>query len=95
MTLQRRTPLRRQSRKAVARARIYRRRRDVFLDANPSCARCGRRATEVHHKRGRGKYLLDEETWLALCHGCHMHVTTRPAEALADGWSLPRIGGGS
>jgi hypothetical protein len=28
----------------------------------------------IHHKRGRGKYLLDVKTWLPCCLACHEFI---------------------
>lgn len=67
--------------------------RRQFLEANPSCWRCGEGPTELHHAAGRlGDALTDESRFIALCRDCHRHVTERPAEAFAEGWSQRRIG---
>jgi ribosomal protein S27AE len=73
--------------------RIYAAKRLRFLEANPTCARCGQWAFQIHHKAGRiGALLLDESKWLAVCGFCHDEITRNPAQAIADGWSLPRVG---
>lgn len=82
--------------KRARQERVYLARRRVFLAANPRCARCGARATEVHHRAGRdGFRLLHEPWWLPVCARCHKDITEHPADALANGWSLPRIGAAS
>lgn len=42
---------------------------------------CDGRATDIHHKKGRGKYLLDTSTWLSVCRSCHMIIEANPAFA--------------
>ena len=88
-----RTPLRSRSAKLARLQRVYTKLRREFLTDNPWCLRCGRTATEVHHKAGRGALLLAVETWAAMCHECHRYATEHPREAIERGWSLPRIGG--
>jgi hypothetical protein len=31
-------------------------------------------ALDIHHKKGRGKYLLDTSTWVQLCRNCHQYL---------------------
>lgn len=88
-----RTRIRPVSRKRAAQDRLYSKLRKVFLDRHPICQVCSSaRATEVHHKAGRGALYLDIELWLAACHDCHQRITEHPAWAIEQGWSLPRIG---
>ena len=48
------------------------------------------RSKDVHHAKGRGKYLLDTTTWLATCRDCHNWVHDNPAEAMERGFMLRR-----
>lgn len=55
--------------------------RREFLLAHPRCevlqphgGICGAPATECHHRRGRGRFLLDEATFLACCRECHSRI---------------------
>lgn len=85
--------MRRVSKKRAVAVRLYAKKHNAFLEANPICHRCHSRATEVHHMQGRvGALLLDESKWLPLCHDCHREVTERPLWAIQQGYSLPRIG---
>jgi hypothetical protein len=75
----------------------YTAKRIVFLAENPYCGigvdGCEKRASEVHHLRGRvGADLLDESMWKGACRPCHQYVTEHPKEAIERGWALPRIG---
>jgi|tagenome__1003787_1003787.scaffolds.fasta_scaffold12968679_1 ribosome-interacting GTPase 1 len=80
------------SRKKAAVIRVYIKRRAEFLEHNPWCLRCGKTATEVHHKAGRiAGALLDDTRWAAVCADCHRYITEHPAEAIECGWSLPRV----
>lgn len=55
-----------------------------FLDGQQTLAQCRSKATDVHHKRGRGKYYLDDTTWMAICRQHHkwIHDNMKEAEAL-------------
>ena len=61
----------------------YLKRRKVYLDAHPLCEAFWLiwpnepkrpAATEIHHKLGRGKYLLDESTWCAISRQAHWFI---------------------
>lgn len=84
--------MRKQSVKLARLKRLYAKMRVDFLTENPWCIRCGGNASEVHHKAGRGAFLLSVETWASACHDCHVYITEHPAEAYERGWSLRRIG---
>lgn len=43
-------------------------------------------ATEIHHIQGRGENYLNEGTWLAVCHECHMYIHANPAWAYEQGY---------
>ena len=45
----------------------------------------------IHHKKGRGKYYLDNTTWVTLCMNCHMYVETHPQEAVELGFTETRL----
>lgn len=71
--------------------RMYRERRKIVaaMLEDSSCARCdSQRATEIHElkSRARGGSILDRDNLVALCHDCHMWVTTHPIDALGTGW---------
>lgn len=90
--LKRKTPLKRRYRlarvsvKRRAEEILYHAMRAAFLHARPYCQflRCFRKSRDVHHKRGRGKYYLDERTWMAICRWHHdwIHDNMRAAESL-------------
>lgn len=51
-----------------------------FLKNFPTCAVCGGKATEVHHKiahRGNVDLFYNEDNLVSLCHDCHSKETIR------------------
>lgn len=96
--LQRRTPLRRVSKKRAAQNRTYTKKRKAFLIRFPVCQICASlvgedgpayRSEEVHHRNGRiGVALLDEEKWLAVCRDHHRKIHAEPKWARSRGWLL-------
>lgn len=88
-------PIRQVSKKQAILNQDYSKLRVVFLKENPLCKAklmgCTGVATDVHHKRGRGVYLLRTDTWVALCRTCHQRVETHPDEAKALGLSESRL----
>jgi hypothetical protein len=72
----------------------YLKARKAFLLTHPTCqfGTCQKKATEVHHKRGRGKkYLCDPKTFLAVCGGHHKFIETHPHFAREKGYTLSRL----
>lgn len=67
----------------------------IYLKNNTLCKAnrpgCTIKAKEVHHKRGRGQYLLDETTWLPVCKHCHRWIEDHPKAAKALGLSENRL----
>jgi hypothetical protein len=69
--------------------------RKTYLDAHGMCEAhldgCGTYATEIHHKSGRGEYMLDQSTYMAVCRNCHNWIENNPAEAKRLGFSNNRL----
>ena len=90
-----RKSIRRTSKKRREESEVYSGLRTTFLNSHSRCEanlhNCTISATEVHHKRGRGKYYLDVSTWIALCHNCHRWVTDNSKEAIRLGLSTSRL----
>ena len=58
-----------------------------FLAANPFCAVFpSEMATQVHHRKGRGKFYLDVSTWLATSANGHQFIHDNPAIAREKRW---------
>lgn len=66
-----------------------------FKKDNPYCQvkqQCqGAPISDVHHKKGRGKHLLDSSTWLATCRKCHTWLHDNDAEAREKGFIQSRL----
>lgn len=88
----RKRPIRRMSASRIVRHAQYHIQAVEYLRVNKCCQGCmDHRATEVHHTAGRvGDRLLDESTWMALCHPCHLLVHREPAWALERGYLVRR-----
>lgn len=80
-------PLRRRSNKQSARMRNLKKDYETTFRAEPTCWKCGGKATEPHHPRGRkGSNLF---FWIPLCHSCHTWVHRNPRLATEAGLLLP------
>jgi hypothetical protein len=79
------------SKKMGKTTRSYSKQRIEFLLNNPMCHakifNCTLGSTEIHHKKGRDKYHLDIDTWLAVCRNCHNWIEHNPEEAIELGYS--------
>ena len=60
----------------------------------PDGRKCHRPATQVHHRKGRGKYYLALATWMAVCEECHELIESERAWAYEHGYLLRRCIGG-
>jgi hypothetical protein len=87
-------PIKARSSKRASEETKYRKRVKEWLQLpeNETCKVCGsEQSTECHHKKGReGNRLLDERYWLPVCRSCHSFITEDSAEAIRQGYSLPR-----
>ena len=65
-----------------------------FLESNPMCQAalhcCTISSTDIHHRKGRGKYHLIINTWLSVCRSCHIYIEQNPEEAIQLGFSDKR-----
>ena len=66
-----------------------------FLTKYPFCKAhlvgCTGTSTDVHHKAGRGKKYLQQDTWLAVCRTCHDWIEKHPVKAKELGFSESRL----
>lgn len=90
-----RKPIRKVSKKREDQNAEYFRLREKFLKEHPKCEcgrdGCRRKATEVHHTRGRGRYFLVVSTWLAVARVCHRWITDNEKAAKERGLSASRL----
>lgn len=73
----------------------YSKLRKEHLESHPICQAkifdCSINSTDIHHTKGRGKYLNDTSTWLSVCRNCHNWIEEHPEEARELGFSKIRI----
>ena len=89
----RQKPVRKRSKAMAKKMAQYAVQRVIFLSRNTLCQCCPVRrptgialwADDVHHKRGRGKFLMDKETWLPVCRPCHTFIHDNPQWAYENG----------
>tara|TARA_R100000479_G_C6341500_1_gene185507 strand:- start:146 stop:553 length:408 start_codon:yes stop_codon:yes gene_type:complete len=90
-----RKPINPKSKKMQAIDQAYSKIRKKFMLNKPVCEAglpgCTVEATDVHHKKGRGQYHLDVNTWLSVCRSCHTWIEEHPKEAIELGYSEKRI----
>ncbi len=86
--------MRKVSKKLARQNNSYSKLRKEFFKDKMLCQaaihKCGLKATDVHHMKGRGKYHLDVSTWLAVCRNCHNWIEEHPIDAIELGYSLKR-----
>ena len=73
----------------------YSKLRKGYFNNYPMCQAalpgCTHKSTDIHHKKGRGKYHNDITTWLSVCRTCHNWIELNPIEAEELGLSIKRI----
>jgi hypothetical protein len=85
--LKRRKPIKRVSDKRKREYPLYMAAREKFLKERPVCEVCkAGQATQVHHKKHRGKYYLDVSTWCSCCDICHRQIHHNPEWAYSCGY---------
>jgi len=86
-----RTPIKVMSDKRKIAVQTYGQLREEFLKKNPKCWRCGAKATDLHHQKGRdGKLYLDTEHFISLCRPCHDWIPKNRDAAAAEGLIVSR-----
>lgn len=73
----------------------YKALRDTFMKTHEVCQaqldECTGKATECHHKAGRGQYLLDDTKFMALCNNCHIWINEHNEAATTLGFCQSRL----
>lgn len=81
-----RKKMRQVSKRRAEENKIYSELRKAFLAEHPQCAVFPYfPATEIHHKKKRGRNFLNVETWIAVSSAAHRWIHDNPAEARAKG----------
>lgn len=90
-----RKPLAPRSSKRVKLDNEYSQLRKIYLVKHPMCEAampgCTQQSTDIHHKKGRGKYLLVVDTWMSVCRTCHDWIELHPIEATDLGFRESKI----
>ena len=67
----------------------------IYLKENPICAInskvCTKKATCIHHTKGRGKNVLNAEDWLPSCTKCNLFIEENHKWAHEKGFKKKRI----
>lgn len=72
--------------------REYAKLRKKFLADNPICCVFKElKSTNIHHAKGRGKYLLDVSTWKACSMEGHRKIEDYPIWAKDNGFTISRL----
>lgn len=69
---------------------------DIFLEKRTVCRiqspDCTKMATVVHHKKGRGRFVLfDWSTWLPCCPACNGYVEANHEWAKSKGFMVSKL----
>lgn len=69
--------------------------REQYLKMKPMCQAhlpniCTSKATDIHHKQGRGIYQNDTTTWIGVCRSCHDWIENHSEQAREMGLSTSR-----
>lgn len=84
------------TKKGAKEDRVYSELAKMFKKENPFCKAqlpgCTIYTTDVHHKKGRGIWLLIVKYFFPVCHNCHCKITAMGIEeAIEKGFSVRRI----
>jgi hypothetical protein len=80
------------STKGAKEDKIYLELNRKYLKEHPICECCQvAKSTEVHHRKGRGIWLLIVKYFMAICRACHREIENNPEWAKANGYSLSRL----
>lgn len=83
-------PLKKVSKKLEEQLKEYRLLRDEYMAKVGKCERCtSKENLELHHKKGRGKFLL--EHFCVLCSNCHSYCHLHPIEATEQGFIISKL----
>lgn len=93
--LKKQKPIAPKSKKQSMLDNAYTKLRRIFLSEHDMCQAClpgcMGQATDVHHKKGRGKWYLVVATWMAVCRKCHQWIEEHPIEATEMGYRESKI----
>ena len=76
--------------KMAAKYKEYRSVRDIHMAENPICEfkGCTKVSQDLHHKAGRGKFMCDKNTFMAICRKHHTWIHEHPKESRELGYLI-------
>jgi len=91
--IKRRKPIRKVSARQAKLNREWQKLKRELLDKYLCCEcfGCLKKPTQVHHKRGRGRFLLDKRFLMAVCAPCHDKIHRCPKWATEHGYMISRL----
>jgi hypothetical protein len=68
---------------------VYFKKKKEYLSTHTLCQVCGYSVShDVHHIKGRGRFLCDESTFLGCCRWCHDFIENNKAWARKNGYLI-------
>jgi hypothetical protein len=61
---------------------------EYFQEKNYQCEICNQAASDLHHKKGRGKFLCDKSSFMAACRKCHLTIHANVKWATENGYII-------
>jgi hypothetical protein len=61
---------------------------EYFEEKNYQCEICNGQGTDLHHKKGRGKFLCDKSSFMVACRRCHTYLHNNVAWARENGYII-------
>lgn len=90
--LKRKSGLRKVSSKHAKELERYYKLRNAYMAEHPVCEMCGKEpSVDLHHRRGRGKYLCEVAYFMALDRKCHDYIHKHGAWARSKGYLISRF----
>jgi 5-methylcytosine-specific restriction endonuclease McrA len=62
--------------------------RREYFEKHPRCEICENQASDIHHKKKRGKNLSNIDSFMAVCRLCHNRIHDNPAWAKEMGYLI-------
>jgi len=82
------------SAKRVEVNKLYTAKAALFMATHKVCQinspECRKEAKHVHHIKGRGEELMNQQYWLAACDHCNLYVEDHHAWAVENGFKISR-----
>lgn len=74
---------------------LYLKKRRIFMEQNKKCqaklSGCSYWASDLHHKKTREFFLLDESVYMSVCRNCHDMIHLNDEESRKNGFLLSKF----